>query len=201
MSMLSSKCGPPSENHCDRNRPSPTKPQAHARPVTCFTPGTAITTLHGKRLVEDLKQGDRILTRDRGFQPLLWAGRRDLSVVSVVHDEGLCPVKIKAGTLGPSLPDRDLVVSPGHRLLTTDKTLVGPLGESECLIEARALLGKPGIDKAPATTITYIHLLFDEHELILSDNAWSESYHLSESTNGCQVQPLARKCVGHRVLN
>ncbi|WP_172982823.1 Hint domain-containing protein [Roseovarius bejariae] len=196
-----SKYDPPVENTNDRNQWRKNPPRGRGRAVTCFTPGTAITTLSGKRLVEDLKQGDRILTRDRGFQPLLWAGRRELSVASVVHDEGLCPVRIKAGTLGPSLPDRDLVVSPGHRFLTTEKTLVDSIGESECLIQACDLLGKPGIDKAPAKTITYIHLLFDQHELILSDNAWSESYHLGESTNGCQVQPLARKCVGRRVLN
>lgn len=199
--MSSSKCDPPSENRNDNSQQSLTNPKGHKRPVTCFTPGTAITTLYGKRLVEDLKQGDRILTRDRGFQPLLWAGRRELSVAAVVHDESLCPVRIKAGTLGPSLPDRDLDVSPGHRLLTTDKTLMDSLGESECLIEARDLLGKPGIKKAPARPITYIHLLFDQHELILSDNTWSESYHLSESTNGHHVQPLARRCVGHSVLN
>ncbi|MGO4914152.1 Hint domain-containing protein [Pseudogemmobacter sp. W21_MBD1_M6] len=38
--------------------------------MTGFTAGTMITTLDGLIPVEWLRAGDRILTRDRGFQPV-----------------------------------------------------------------------------------------------------------------------------------
>lgn len=149
------------------------------RAITCFTPGTAITTRNGKIPVELLHQGDRVLTRDRGFQPVLWRGLRHIDCRRDLKDPDLRPVLIRAGALGPGVPDRDLMVSPRHRILTTDRDLLGGLMESEALIEARALVGRPGIVRAAPSRLTYVHLLFAEHEVILSDNAWSESFHLA----------------------
>jgi hypothetical protein len=158
----------------------------------CFTPGTAITTLRGKRPVEDLTQGDKILTRDRGFQPLLRSGRRDLSTGLLERNPDLKPVRIKAGSLGPHLPDRDLIVSPKHRLLTTDKTLLADVPNTEGLIEAHALLGRPGIETPRLTPLTFIHLLFEQHEVVLAENTWTESFH----SGSCPLTPNAW-CVPH----
>ncbi|WP_334195331.1 Hint domain-containing protein, partial [Pararhodobacter sp.] len=44
----------------------------------CFTPGTLIDTLRGRVAVEALVAGDKVLTRDHGYQELTWTGRRDL---------------------------------------------------------------------------------------------------------------------------
>ena len=143
----------------------------------CFTLGTAITTLKGKRPVEDLQQGDKVLTRDRGFQTVLGSGRRELSKGLLERNPDLTPVRIKAGALGPHLPERDLVVSPKHRLLTTDKALLADLANSEGLTEARALLGRAGIETAPVAAVSYIDLLFEQHEVVLSENTWTESFH------------------------
>ncbi|WP_306154213.1 Hint domain-containing protein [Roseovarius sp. MMSF_3281] len=167
---------------------------------TGFTPGTMITTLNGKRAIEDLRKGDRILTRDRGFQPLLWSGQRKFSVTLNMHQNASFPIRIRAGALYPGLPDRDLVVSAGHRLLTTDETLVASVRECEALVKARDLVGKPGVEKAPWADVTYIQLLMEYHELILSDNAWTESLHYTPRAydghkTDAETQPLVRSCV------
>ncbi len=161
----------------------PAKPgqidKAARRAVTCFTPATSFVTLHGKRPASDLRAGDKILTRDNGFQPVLWIGTRQINFHDSVSDRDRRPIVISAGALGAGQPDRDLVVSPGHRLLTADARHLKNLQTGEALIEARALVGMPGIRYLTDQSVTYIHLLFEQHEVILSDNAWSESFHMS----------------------
>ncbi len=149
--------------------------------VTCFTSGTAITTLRGKLPVETLRAEDKVLTRDRGFQPILWVGSRKLCPEEIPTDTNHCPILIKAGALGPGLPEKDMRISPRHRVLTTDKAILSNLEEPEALIEARALVGQPGITKVTGAGIQYFHLLFEQHEIILSENTWTESFHLGRS--------------------
>lgn len=187
------------------------RPKTQASAVTCFTPGTAITTLTGKHPVETLRPGMRVLTRDRGFQPVIWSGRRCIEAHDLAASPDLCPVLIRKGALGSSLPERDLVVSPRHRMLTTAPEHHALTGETEALIEARALLGQAGITRVAPSRLCYVHLAFDHHEIILSENTWSESFHIGPakaltllSDQQSQVlkafpcpegQTLARTCV------
>ena len=51
------------------------------------------------------------------------------------------------------------------------------------LVAARHLLGSAGVEKAlPVAGVTYIHLLFDQHEIIRSDGIWSESFQPADRT-------------------
>ena len=65
------------------------RPQNQISAVTCFTPGTAITTLKGKRPVETLRPGMRVLMRDRGFRPVIWSGRRCLEAQDLAESPDL----------------------------------------------------------------------------------------------------------------
>lgn len=147
--------------------------------INCFTSGTTIATLRGKIQVEDLRDCDKVLTRDRGFQPILWRGNRQIDFTCCANASKHRPVLLRAGSLGPGQPERDMLISPRHRLLTTNSEIMSHLGEHEALIEAQALVGQPGIDYATPHAVTYHHLLFDRHEVILSDNIWSESFFMS----------------------
>ena len=44
--------------------------------IPCFTPGTMIATDRGPVAVEKLRVGDRVLSRDNGYQALRWVGSR-----------------------------------------------------------------------------------------------------------------------------
>jgi len=81
----------------------------------CFVAGTEVDTPFGPRKVDDLKPGDFVLTRDAGPQAIRWIGATTVTPEGV--DDGLRPVRIRAGALGPGIPDRDLEVSPLHRIL------------------------------------------------------------------------------------
>jgi len=147
------------------------------RVIPCFTPGTMILTAEGERPVESLRPGDRIITRDDGIQKLRWVGRRTLSGEEVSADDSLRPVRIAAGALGQGLPERDMEVSPQHRMLIAGSDAALFFETPEVLAAACHLVDRPGIARAePGRPVTYIHLMFDRHELVLSNGSWSESF-------------------------
>ncbi|MCX7565305.1 cadherin-like domain-containing protein [Sulfitobacter sp. F26169L] len=144
--------------------------------IPCFTPGTLIATPKGERKVEDLKVGDRIITRDNGMQEIRWIGSRDMSGEELAAKEHLRPVLIREGALGNGLPERDMMVSPQHRvLIANDKTALY-FEEREVLVAAKHLTDMEGVDVVDVSHTTYIHIMFDQHEVILSDGTWTESF-------------------------
>ena len=151
--------------------------------VPCFTPGALIATDRGEVRVEALRPGDRVLTRDNGYRDIRWTGRRVLSAAELAVAPNLAPVRIRRGSLGLNLPERDLVVSPQHRMLVTSSRAELLFGEHEVLVAAAHMLGRGGIVSEPAPSgVTYIHMLFDSHEIIRANGAWTESYQPGEMT-------------------
>ncbi len=144
--------------------------------VACFTPGTAIATARGERLVEELYSGDRIVTRDNGIQPIRWIGSKRLSTLDLARNPHLCPILLRRGSLGDNLPERDIWVSPNHRILVNSAQTALHFHEQEVLAAAKHMTGGQGIDSVQVRTVTYMHLLFDQHEVILSSGCWSESF-------------------------
>lgn len=143
----------------------------------CFTPGTMIQTARGPRAVEDLRIGDLIVTRDHGIQPLCWIGGQKVDADRLDLSPNLRPIRIAAGALGPGLPLHDLIVSPQHRVLVRSTVVSRMFACTEVLIAAKHLVGLPGIavcrDLSP---VTYLHLLFDRHQIVLSQGTWTESF-------------------------
>lgn len=144
--------------------------------VTCFAAGTLIETDTGARAIEDLSRGCLIRTRDHGLRAVRWVGSTRLDADRLDLQPNLRPVRISAGALGPGQPARDLVVSPQHRVLVRSAIAQRMFGQNEVLVAAKHLLGLPGIRVMnPSQGITYLHLLFDHHEIVRSDGAWTES--------------------------
>jgi len=144
--------------------------------VACFTPGTAIATAKGERRVENLRIGDRIITRDNGIQEIRWAGRKDMSSSSLIANPHLQPIVIRAGAMGDGVPERDLLVSPNHRCLVASEKSQLHFDEREVLAAAKHLIGSKGIETVKVRKTSYIHFMFDHHEVVLSDGAWTESF-------------------------
>jgi Ca2+-binding RTX toxin-like protein len=147
--------------------------------IPCFTPGTLIETEHGARPVESLCPGDRVLTRDNGLQPLRWIGQRHLSLAQLMAQPHLQPVRIAAGALGEAGPARDLMVSPQHRVLVEGARAEMLFGEVEVLVPAKHLQGDV-VRELPLAGVTFVHLLFDRHEIVLSEGLWTESFQPAE---------------------
>lgn len=140
--------------------------------VICFGKGTRIATPYGARTVEDLKPGDLVLTMDNGVQPLRWVGARQVPAMG-----RFAPIEIKAGALNN---DRDLIVSPQHRMLLNGWRSEVLFGTSEVFAAAKHLVNGTTIREAQGGMVTYYHLMFDRHEVIFAEGAASESFHVSD---------------------
>lgn len=144
--------------------------------IVCFAGGTMIATGNGETPIEALCLGDLVRTLHRGLQPVRWIGRRELSDDDLRAWPRLRPIRISAGALGQGLPRRDLLVSPQHRILIDSPIAERMFGTREMLVAANKLTPLPGIRQVEAARpVTYYHLLFDRHEVILGNGAPSES--------------------------
>ena len=150
--------------------------------IPCFTPGTMIATPRGEVPVETLRAGDKIVTRDNGLQEIRWVGAKPLTWQEMAVAPHLRPVLVKRGSLGNGLPERDMMVSPNHRLLVANDRTALYFDEHEVLVSAKHLVGSTGIHAVESMQTTYIHFMFDQHEVVLSNGAWTESFQPGDYT-------------------
>ena len=135
---------------------------------TCFTPGTAVSTPDGDRLIEDLRVSDLVTTLDNGEQPIRMIVRDRFCAIG-----DFAPVRFAVGAIGNSVP---LLVSPQHRMLITGWRAELYFGQDEVLVAAKHLVNGHSVTQEFGGMVDYIHLLFDTHQIIFGGGVPSESY-------------------------
>ena len=134
--------------------------------VVCFTTGTAIRTPRGDVLIDDLKVGDLVTTMDNGSQRIGWIGQRHVTHSELLQNDRLRPVLIKNGVLGAQ---RDLLMSRQHGML---------IGQDHFCRAVHLAKTMPGIRVAKGKRqVTYIHLMFEAHQVIFAEGIPSESFY------------------------
>jgi len=136
--------------------------------VPCFTAGTEIVTQKGMQKVEDLRPGDLVLTMDHGYQAVRWVGQRDVPAVGA-----LAPIHFDAGAIGNEVA---LEVSPQHRMLVTGWRAEMNFGENEVLVPAVGMVNGDDVRQIEGGQVTYVHVMFDSHEIIYAAGVPSESF-------------------------
>lgn len=150
--------------------------------VICFTPGTRLTTSEGPRLIQNLRPGDRILTRDNGPQQVVWTGHRRMSGARLYAMPHLRPIRFRAGALGAGRPDEDLLVSPQHRMLMRGAAAQALFNTPEVLVAAEDLLNDSTICVDHALReVTYIHVMLEAHNVVWANGLETESFHPSNT--------------------
>ena len=145
------------------------------RSSPCFTPGTRITTHRGEIPVEHLAAGDRVVTRDNGIQTVRWVGKTQMFLQDFQAEPHLLPVFIRQGALGKGLPERDMMVSPNHRILVTNDRAPLRFADREVLVAAKHLTSQ-GVHTVQSSGTTYIHFMCDRHQVVLADGIWTETF-------------------------
>jgi hypothetical protein len=130
----------------------------------CYLPGTRILTAKGEVNVENLVQGDLVVTRGVGLSPVKWVGRQSFSPSFLTRDR--LPVCIAPGALGAGLPVTELRVSPGHSML-----IDGQLILAKNLVNGITITQKPIYE-----TVEYYAVDLGPHDCVLANGAWSESF-------------------------
>ncbi|EAQ26325.1 hypothetical protein ROS217_14151 [Roseovarius sp. 217] len=146
--------------------------------VICFTPGTRIETPEGPRLVEELREGDHVQTRDNGAEQIQWIGSRRMTGARLFAMPRLRPIRLKAGALGMGRPDAELLVSPEHRMLVRGDVARALFNTPEVLVMARDLVNNDTVTvDLGSREVTYIHLLLPHHQIIWANGVETESFH------------------------
>jgi len=159
---------------------------AHTRGgIPCFVAGSQVMTSEGLRPVEDILPGDQVLTMDRGFRTVTWTGRKTVKATG-----RFAPVVIRKGTLGAK---RDLWLSPQHRVLLTGWEAEVYFGREEVLVPAIALGNCATIVRRNCVDVTYVHLMFDRHQVIYSERLATESFLPGPQIVNLFDQPVAEE--------
>ncbi|SIT91396.1 Hint domain-containing protein [Yoonia rosea] len=137
--------------------------------IVCFAHDTMIETNEGQVAVQVLRVGDLVRTKDNGLQPIRWIGSRTVDAVG-----RFAPIEIAADVLGN---DRPLVLSPQHRVMLSGWQAELLFGVPEVLVAAKHLVDDKKILRREGGTVTYFHMMFDQHEIVYADGAPCESFH------------------------
>ena len=145
--------------------------------VICFASQTRIETAHGPVQVENLQVADQVLTYHHGYQPIRWIGSCSVTAAQLEANPNLKPILIRADALGPGYPTQDLIVSPQHRILVSSAVAMRMFGCREVLVPAKKLLALDGVDICDQNPdgVQYWHFLFDDHQVVWSNGAPTES--------------------------
>lgn len=138
-----------------------------------FIQGTTLMTNEGPQAVDWLRTGDRVMTRDHGFQPILWAGR------TIVPAKAPCPspIQFSAGCAGSNTPEQDFRLPADHRVLLKSSQIELLFGCSEALAPAKAIINGRGISTTQISyAASYFHIMFAEHEIVMAEGIWVESF-------------------------
>jgi hypothetical protein len=131
----------------------------------CFAAGTLIGTPDHAIAVEKLKEGDVVQTLSGTAKEIKWIGNRRVNCRNHPRPNEVMPVRIKAQAFGENLPQRDLLVSPGHSIYVDG-----------VLIPAGFLVNGATVVQDDVEYIHYYHIELDAHDVVLAEGLPAESY-------------------------
>lgn len=143
--------------------------------TVCYLKGTNILTETGYKKIEDLKVGDRVVTKgkihnnefynpnaDYSFSHIKWIG----NFTAPNLNESTLPICIKANAFQENQPYENLYVSPGHRILIDGKMIL-----AKDLVNGTTIYQDSSI-----ISVEYYHFELESHSSVIANGILSESF-------------------------
>lgn len=147
----------------------------------CFCRGAMIETTSGSVPVENLGEGDEVISLLGRSTSIRWVGSACFSSEQLVSSSNNRPVCIPSGALGNGSPTSDLWVSPQHRILVQGHLAETLLGVPKVLVAAKHLdFGDLAKGKKRPAEVEYFHILLDKHDVLIANGAPAESLFLGD---------------------
>lgn len=122
--------------------------------------GTIVLTMTGETPVEEIKAGDRVITRDSGVAVVKAVRRRRITTRAV---------RIIAGSLGHTRPERDVVVPAAQEILIRDWRAEALFGRKQALVPAARLADGEFVTVTGETEMVVHEIGFDTPHIIYAD--------------------------------
>ena len=114
--------------------------------------GSIIFTAEGEIPVEYLSPGDKVVTRDSGMVTLL---------DTFVHRISAQAVAIKAGSLGHTRPDHNVIIPAEQNILVRGWRARSMFGKAQTIVQAEDLIDGEFNNDVGARDLHLMHLTFD----------------------------------------
>jgi hypothetical protein len=125
-----------------------------------------VQTSFGNLPIEALRCRDQLKTITGGYVRVEWVDQLKLDMRFLkLHPEAQ-PVYIPKNTIGPAMPNQNMLVSPAQSLRTS-----GRIGD-DALHLALALTGRPHISRMPHTGFTYYMFHCGAPAVVNVDGVW-----------------------------
>jgi hypothetical protein len=119
-----------------------------------------------------LHVGDLVMTHSGTPVEITWIGQRQVDLRRHPKPENVRPVRIRAGAFAPTVPARDLLVSPDHAIF-----IANPGEPGGVLVPARYLInGATVVQDANCPRAHYFHVELPAHDVLLAEGLPTESY-------------------------
>ena len=135
----------------------------------CYAAGTRLLTPTGERAVEDLREGDEVLTLAGDSltpTPVTWVGSLRVNLARHPHPEAAAPIRIRRGAFADNVPHRDLLLSPEHCVFVD-----GKLVAAKCLVNGATI-----VQDLDRPTVAYFHIETAPHSIVLAEGLPAETY-------------------------
>lgn len=132
----------------------------HRIETTGLWAAALILTAKGEQRVQDLRPGDRVITRDVGMVTLRSLSRRDFYTPLV---------RIRAGSLGHTRPERDVLLPASQPILVRDWRARAIFGADQALVAAARLVDGAFVTHAGMATLDLYVLDFAAPHIVYLD--------------------------------
>ncbi|WP_068115610.1 Hint domain-containing protein [Tropicimonas marinistellae] len=149
-----------------------------APPVTGFVAGTRLLTPNGPRLVDALRPGDSVLTRDAGPCVLRARSVRRVTAADMTRAPGDRPLRLSSGAFGIHWAGPAIRIGWDQHVLIGGAAVHALFGAREVLVRAGDLQQQQGVSlDLDAAEVVYVRLLLDQHQILLTQGPACESFH------------------------